>query len=126
MKKLLIILIMIVMIIMGLQSQEKNNYVDRVDNIIITFQMQKITYNGIDGFFLPFAGYKQMRLILNDYIYYQDLLILKEERIKQLERFEIMNFKLKTALGITISFDVGISLIAIGLGFLTYNLALQK
>jgi hypothetical protein len=116
---------MIIIITMGLQSQEKDSYQDKVDNIVITFQMQKINYNGIDGWFIPFAGYKQLRLTLNDYVYCQDLIIIKDERIKQLERFEIINFRLKTALAITISFDVGTTLIAVGLGLLTYNLAIQ-
>jgi hypothetical protein len=108
---------------MGLQSNEN---VEKVDNIITTFQLQKITYNGVDGFFMPFTGFKQMRIILNDYVYMQDLISLKEERIQQLEKYEIMNFKLKTGLGISISFNIGISLLAVALGFLTYNLAITQ
>lgn len=101
----------------------ENDSSQQVDNIIITFQMQKITYQGIEGFFIPFSGFKQMRIILNDYVYMQELIEIKNQRIKDLEKLEVMNFKLKTGLAIAISFDVGITLIAVGLGLLTYNLA---
>lgn len=109
---------------MALVSQEKqNNYEDQVNNIIITFQMQKVTINGTQGYFIPQAGYDQMRYILNDYVYCLDVIKIKTERIQQLERLEIVNFRLKTALGITISIDVGSLFLCAGLGILTYNLA---
>jgi hypothetical protein len=101
-----------------------DGFVERANNIIITFQVQKITYNGIDGFFIPLIGYKQLVLIINDYLYMQDLIVLKDNRIKKLEYLELANFKLKTGLGIAISFDVGTTLLAAGLGLLCYNLAL--
>jgi hypothetical protein len=103
-------------------SQEKSND-DRLNEYIVTFQLQKITYNGVEGFFIPFSGYKQVLLCLNDYIYYQDLVILKNERIKQLESLETLNFQLKTGLGVSISFNIGISLVAVGVGVLCYGLS---
>jgi hypothetical protein len=86
--------------------------------------MQKITYNGVEGFFIPLQGHTQLVLTIRDYVYCQDSLSLKDTRIKKLERFELENFKLKTALGVTIAFDVGASLVAVGLGLLCYNIAL--
>jgi hypothetical protein len=108
---------MMIIIIMALQSQEK------INNYIITFQLQKITYNGTEGFFIPFTGYQQLLLLLNDYVYYQELVIIKDNRIKELQNLELLNYKLKTGLGISISFNIGVSLLAISLGILTYNLA---
>lgn len=112
-----------IIIPMGLVSIEnKITDVERVDNYIITFQLQKINYVGVDGYFIPFEGFKQLRLVLNDYIYYQDLVIIKDDRIKYLEKLELTNFKLKTGLAVSISFNVGISLVTLGLGLLLYNL----
>jgi len=125
MKKLLMILIIMTIITMGLSSEDKlpDKQKERLNSYITTFQLQKITYQGVEGFFIPYSGYTQLMLDLNDYIYYQDLLTIKDEKIKQLEKLEITNFQLKTVLGITISFDVGTSLLAAALGIMCYNLA---
>lgn len=114
---------MLILMTMALSSQDTIE--QRLNNYILTFQMQKITYNGVEGFFIPLQGHKQLVLMINDYIYCQDLLLLKDIRIKNLERFELENFRLKTALGVTIAFDVGASLVAVGLGLLCYNIAKQ-
>lgn len=114
---------MLILMTMALSSQETIE--QRLNSYILTFQMQKITYNGVEGFFIPLQGHKQLVLMINDYIYCQDLLSLKDMRIKKLERLEIENFRLKTTLGITIAFDVGATLIAAGLGLLCYNIAKQ-
>jgi hypothetical protein len=124
-----ITIVLIAMAQLKLNAAEKiedysNGFVERANNIIVTFQVQKITYNGIDGFFIPLIGYKQLILILNDYLYLQDLIVIKNNRIKQLEGLELANFKLKTGLGIAISFDVGTTLLAAGLILLCYNLVL--
>ena len=113
-----------IILIMASQSQEKNQ--DKLNNYILTFQLQKTTVNGVDGFFIPFEGYKQLLLYMNDYIYYQNLVIIKDDRIKQLEKFELTNFKLKTALGVAIAFDIGSLFLCAGLGVMCYNLALIK
>jgi hypothetical protein len=108
-----------------LNANEKDN-IDRANDLIISFQIQKISFQGVEGFFIPLSGYKNLNYILNDYIYMQDLLIYKDERIAKLERLEVKNFRLKTALGVSISFDVGSLFLCAGLGILCYNLALQK
>lgn len=111
---------------MGQLSANENDNIDRVNDLIISFNVQKITYQGVEGFFIPLQGYKNLNYILNDYIYLQDLLIKKNETIKELHSLEIKNFRLKTALGVTISFDVGSLFLCVGLGILCYNLALEK
>ena len=105
-------------------EKEKRSQETRLNDYIVTFQLQKIIHNGVEGFFIPFAGYKRMLGYLNDYIYLQDLILIKDDRIKQLEHLEIINFRLKTGLGIAISFDVGSILLCAGLGILCYNLAI--
>ena len=118
---------MVIIITMGLYANEKeNDNIDRVNELIISFNIQKISFQGAEGFFIPLSGYKQLNYVLNDYIYMQDLLIKKNETIHNLQRLETINFRLKTALGISISFDVGSILLCAGLGLLCYNLALQK
>lgn len=107
---------------MVLLSQENSNQEERINSYILKLQLQKITYNGVEGFFIPLQGHKQLVLMINDYIYYQDLVKIKDERINVLEKMGIENFKLKTALGITISFDVGAVFVIAGLGMLLYNL----
>ena len=127
MKKLLTAIIIILIIQTVLFAEELNDKTkDRLNNYILTFQAQKITYNGIDGFFIPATGWNQVVITLRDYIYFQDLALLKDSRIQQLEKYEKNNFKLKTALGISISFDVGSLFLCAGLGILCYNLALAK
>jgi len=97
---------------------------DRVDVYMHSFFAEKIIYNGVVGYFVPISGWKNVELYIRDYVYYQDLVLAKDERIKQLEKYEVTIFKYRTALGVTISFDVGTTLVAIGLGMLCYNLAL--
>jgi hypothetical protein len=125
MKRLLTILgILIILGMVKLNSQEIDSKIkDRMNTYIGTFQIQKITWQNQEGFFIPAAGYNQFVILLRDYIYYQDLLELKEARIKQLESLETMNFKLKTGLGISIAFDVGSLFLCAGLSLLCYNLA---
>jgi hypothetical protein len=118
---MLIILISIMMVHSN-GIQQANN-IERVNSIILSFQAEKITYNGQEGFFISSLGWKNLYLVLNDYIYMQNLVIIKDDRIKQLEKMEVTNFKLKTALGITIAFDVGSILLASGLGVMCWNLA---
>ena len=127
MKKLLAIIVLIITIQMVLLSEELTDKTkERLNNYILTFQAQKITYNGMVGFFIPAEGWNQLVVTLRDYIYFQDLVYLKDERIKQLEKYELINFKLKTALGVTIAFDVGSLFLCAGLSVLCYNLALSK
>lgn len=127
MKTLLMVIIIIIIGTMALSAEDiVDKTKDRLNNYILTFQAQKITYNGIEGFFIPTTGWNQLVITLRDYIYFQDLAIFKDERIQQLEKYEKNNFKLKTALGIAISFDVGSLFLCAGLGILCYNLALER
>lgn len=98
---------------------------DRVDFFMNTFYAEKITYNGVTGYFVPISGWKHIEFYIRDYVFYQDLCIEQKERIEKIEKYELMNFKLKTGLAIAISFDVGTTLVAIGLGMLCYNIAKQ-
>jgi len=127
MKKLLVVISLLIIITMGLSAEDiSDSTKEKLNNYILTFQAQKITYNGIEGFFIPIEGWNQLTITLRDYIYFQDLVLLKDERIKQLEKLELTNFKLKTALGVTIAFDVGSLFLCAGLGILCYNMALIK
>lgn len=110
-------------------SQEKESVkVDRQEQIneyTSKLLLQRITYNGVEGYFIPFSGYQQLRFIINDYITLQELIVVKDNRIVQLERYELMNFKLKTGLGISIGFNVGEIILAVSAGMLTYTLGIQ-
>jgi hypothetical protein len=118
--------ILIILVIITTELLSANDNIDRVNETIKTLHIQKITVQGVDGFFIPLTGHKNLLYILNDYIYLQDLLVVKDQRIAKLEKLEVKNFRLKTALGVSISFDIGSLFLCAGLGILCYNLALEK
>ncbi len=110
--------------VLSSQGKKEEKIESKLNNYIITLQLQKINYEGVEGFFIPFnTGYKRLLFYLNDYIYYQDLIVIKDERIKKLEKLEMKNFKVRTALGISISCNVGEILLCSALGILCWNLA---
>ncbi len=115
---------------MGIISQEiTKEQIEKqiqLNSYTIRYNLQLINYQGQSGYFIPLDNYKLLRNDILNYIYYQDLVVIKDERIKQLEKYEIQIAKYKTGLGISISFNVGISLVAIATGILCYNLARSK
>jgi hypothetical protein len=52
---------------MELSSQEnyqEKTVEERINNYIITFQAQKITHNGVEGYFIPIHGWNQLTYTL--------------------------------------------------------------
>ena len=116
------------MMSMAIISQEKEN-LDRQEQInkyTSSFLLQRIVYNGVDGYFISYSGYQQLRFVINDYISLQELIVVKDNRILQLEKYEIMNFKLKTGLGISIGFNVGEVILAVSAAMLSYTIGVNK
>lgn len=120
MKKLLIILTMIIPIMTVLSNELENK--EKLNEYISSLQLKKITHNGVEGYFLPHQGRNQMIIYFNDYIYCQKIIMEKDKTILRLEKYEKINFKLKTGLGISISFNAGLFLLGTGIAILTYNL----
>ena len=131
MKKLSIILLLIITMNMAIISQEKltedqKKRQEQINSYTQTFLLERITYNGQEGYFIPIEGYKKLRITLLDYIILQEIDIIKDERITKLEKYGVMNFKLKTALGIAIAFDFGSLFLCAGVSILCYNIAIMK
>lgn len=122
MKKLLLILVMMVTMTMELLSDELSPEIKkRLNDYIITFDMQKIMYNGVEGYFIPSSGFTRVELCLRKLLMYEDLIIVKDDRIKQLEHYELEMWKWKTGLGVSIAFNVGLTCISAGLGLILYG-----
>ena len=126
-KRMFIILVILIITTMGLVSQEESHDYDiKVDNIILTFNIQKITYQGQQGWFIPHSGYDKLRLVLIDYVYLQDLNSLMDSRIQRLEKYELAVFRLRTALGVTIAVDIGAVAIGVAGCLVSYNIGVLQ
>lgn len=103
-------------------SQE-NERQEEINKITSQFSLTRITYNGQEGYFIPFTGYQQLRYIINHYLTLKEIIVEKDKTIARLEKFEKINFRLKTALGVSISINVGSIFLNAGMGIMCYNLA---
>jgi|GEM_PF-4240261 len=122
MKKLLLILVILVTMTTELLSEELSSEIKkRLNDYIITFDMQKITYNGVDGYFIPSSGFTRVEVCLRKLLMYEDLILVKDERIKQLEHYELEMWKWRTGLGVSIAFNMGLTCITAGLGLILYG-----
>jgi hypothetical protein len=122
MKKLLLVLVMMTIMTMALSSEELSPEIKkRLNDYIITFDMQKITYNGVEGYFIPSSGFTKVELCLRKLLMYEDLVIIKDDRIQKLEKYELEMWKWKTGLGVSVAFNVGLTCIAAGIGMILYK-----
>jgi hypothetical protein len=73
---------------------------DILNNYILSFQMQKITHDGVEGFFIPFTGYKQLLFLLNDYVFLQKKYDIT---MKHLKNYNAIKFGLGTMSAVSIT-----------------------
>jgi hypothetical protein len=85
--------------------------------------MQKYTLNGIEGFWLPMSGYRNLLLILNDYLFLQEKYAFLENEnmlvLKKLGHYEIV----RTSLAISIAIAITEFFLCGALGFFCYAIA---
>lgn len=118
MKKLIILIIMI-LTITALSSEENK---EKINFYLGQLHLQKITYNGQQGYFMPFEGWTNLTHMLNDYYSYQLYYKEYQDRLQDIRRRERYNLRLRTGLGVSVSINVGFAFVAIGSGFLIYSL----
>ena len=111
---------------MALSSNELDQK-EQLNNYLIRFQLQKITYNGIEGYFIPFEGYRQLTFILNDYIFTQMEMQIYKDQISfmkiEIDKLQTKNKRLSYGFGITLALDIGFACIIAGVitGFSLYS-----
>jgi hypothetical protein len=119
---------MMSIMIMGLSSVEKNkslSYEDQFDNYIISFQCQKITYNGVQGYFIPSSGFSNLEFAINKLVYYDNSYPILESIKLQLQKELKWQSPLKTAFGVSLSINFISILIMVAEGFFVYSFSKQ-
>jgi hypothetical protein len=100
-------------------SSSEIKYKDEVNQIVDTFHFQKITYQGVEGFFIPLIGYNTLIMAINDFVYLQKKYELKSALINSYD-------KVLTGLNVSIAIAVTEFILLFVVGFFCYSLAKYK
>ncbi len=105
------------MMIMTMQviSGSEIKYKDEVNQIIDLFHFQKITYQGIEGFFMPLSGYNQLMITIDNFVYLQKKYELKSKLINDYD-------KVLTGLNVSIAIAITEFILLFAVGFFTYSI----
>jgi hypothetical protein len=126
MKKTIVIIMLFISIIAFSSEKEEKEIQDKIDGLIITFQMKAITYEGVYGFFIPLnTGYINLRNVLADYIGSLMNNSTLTNQVKALEKYSWQNFGLKVGLGVNIALNIGLLLLCVIIGIFCYDYGLR-
>jgi hypothetical protein len=97
-----------------------------LNNILITFKLQKITYDGIKGFFIPMSGYSVLTVLLLDYLYLQDEFSIVKKRLDDYWKLDRKLRRTQTAFGVSLGVSIAELILIFCAGFFSYSLASLK
>jgi len=108
---------------MELQSNElKLIYKDDLVTYLTPLNMQKITYNGVEGMFISFEKYKLLENYLIDYFVMQKNYIEMNKRMNDYWKLEHRLGIWKSSFAGSLAVNVSLSVIIVGACFLVYAL----
>lgn len=120
MRNILIVLLLMILMI-KVESNELRH--KETNNLITQFDFTRVTYQGIDGYFIPIKSYIQLTKFFSNSLYAQDELNYLRNEINSYWKLEKKKVFWQNAFVISLAYNISISIVTVGIGFLCYNLA---